>query len=166
MTQQTGAAMAASLTLAMALAAGLATAPAASAQIILADDGEAIAERLRSDGFRADIERRDNGQLLIRSGSDGLNFFIFLRDCQDYRNCRNIQFHGSFNMQSPPTAERINDWNGSRIVGQAFLDNAGQPRIGHFVTMRGGISVEAFDEAFGFFREALRDYAVHIGFRR
>ena len=152
--------------LATALALPLTAAAPALAQTLIPGDGQALAEHLRRAGYRADIDHLDSGRPFIRSGSDGLNFFIFLRDCEGGENCRNIQFHASFNMQTPPTAERLNEWNSSRIVGQAFLDGNGQPRIGHFVAMRGGISAEAFDTAFAFFRDAMRDYADHIGFRR
>lgn len=162
MTPLSAAARAAVLAFALSSAAAVPSA----AQSIVADDGQVIAESLRQSGYRAEIERIENGRLRIRTGSDGLNFFVFLRDCEEYRNCRNVSLHAGFTMETPPTLDRINEWNRSRIVGQAFLDTAGQPRLSHFVTMRGGVSAEAFNDALRFFREALRDYATHIGFRR
>lgn len=139
---------------------------APTGNLIMADDGEAIAAFLRDSGYRAEIEFLSDGRPSIASAAEGLRFWIFLRDCVDGRDCENIQFHAGFTMETPPTIERIGEWNSRRIVGQAFLDDEGQPRIGHFVTMRGGLSRPAFADAFDFFREALRDFAVHIGFRR
>ena len=142
-----------------------APAPAPTGGLIMADDGQAIAAFLRGAGYRAEVEMMSDGRPRVMSAADGLNFSILLRDCTDGRACTNVQFHSAFTMQTPPSVERLGEWNNRRIVGQAFMSDEGQPRLGHFVTMRGGLSTEAFEDAFGFFREALTDFAVHIGFR-
>jgi hypothetical protein len=154
-----------------------AAAPAAQAQglrippivpaipLVDATDPETLASLMRNEGVRAEVEMRESGPV-IRSGSDGINFFVYVYGCSNVgTDCRSIQWAAGVDMSPAPTLERINDWNRRRTIGKAHPGEDGLPRVNHFVTLHEGVTVANFGHAFEAWRIALRDFVAHIGFR-
>jgi hypothetical protein len=147
-------------------AAQTAPAPAqdGAVQLLTPGDGTAIAAILQNQGYRAQLDRTEEGAPRIRSASDGINFSIGFVGC-DGADCRSIMFSAGFRMDTPPSLEAINDWNRQRNIGHAYINSNGNPGVIFFVPMEGGISPATFDYAFRTWRVALADYAREIGFR-
>lgn len=150
---------------AAALALALAAPPALAQELVTATDGQALAAIFQQGGYRAQLERGEDGHPRIESGTDGLNFTLHFIGCGDGPACRAVQFHASFRLNTPLTPDVVNDWNRTRSIGQAYLSPEGQPRLAFFVPIEGGISRAAFDYAFRSWRSALSAFAGHIGFR-
>lgn len=141
-----------------------AAAPAEASALLTPGDGTAIAAILQEQGYRAQLDRTEQGAPRIRSASDGINFTISFIGCEG-AECRSIMFSSAFRMDTPPTLEAINDWNRQRNIGHAYLNSSGNPGVAFFVPMEGGISRTTFDYAFRNWRVSLNDYAREIGFR-
>lgn len=152
--------------LSLALLAGVATtAPALAQALMTPGDGTRIVQMLQSQGYRAQLERTDEGRPRIRSASDGINFTLSFLGCEE-NDCRAIMYSAGFRMDNPPSLERINEWNRQRNIGHAYINSSGNPGVAFFVPMEGGISEATFNYAFRNWRAALNDYVTHIGFRR
>ncbi|WP_137177610.1 YbjN domain-containing protein [Roseomonas sp. AR75] len=140
-------------------------AQAQDAALLDASDPERIAQILQAQGFQAAVSRNPRGDPMIRSAAEGINFVIYFLGCRENANCQSIQYAVTFRMGKPPTLEALNEFNRSRTLGEATLNNSGQPRLTYFMTLEGGVSEANFRHAFQLWRNVLRAFVSHIGFR-
>jgi hypothetical protein len=153
---------------ALALSLALALAPvAAGAQgMVDASDPERLARIIGAEGYRAQVETsQTTGNPIIRTAAEGVNFDIFFYGCRDGRACQSIQYAVSLRMDNPPSLARLNEWNSTKTIGQAFIAENGSVRLAQFMPLRGGVSEEAFRSGFDLWRRALAQYITHTGFR-
>lgn len=122
-----------------------------------------LVDLLRAAGVRAELDTSEPTPLIVAS-ADGTNFVILFYGCRNGQDCTAIQFISGFQMNTPPTLQRINEWNAGRIVGQAYTAPDGSIRIAHYVALRYGMSETNFAYTVEQWRIALRDFRAHIGF--
>jgi hypothetical protein len=118
-----------------------------------------------NNGFQATLTTDSRGDPMIRSAAEGVNFLILFYGCRNNANCRSIQYVVSFRMNTPPSMADINRFNQTKSLGEASLSSEGQPRLSHFVALHGGVSEANFLYVFGLWRDVLREFITHIGFR-
>ncbi len=104
-------------------------APEPTSQRVGAGDPEALAAALQALGYRALLTTDDYGDPKIRSGASGAVFDIWFYGCEEGTDCKDLQFYGGFETERPFTAEEMNAWNLDQLVGQAYIDENGDPRI-------------------------------------
>lgn len=138
---------------------------AQSTRTVTAADPIQLANLLRREGFQATIGVDSQGDPMIRSAAEGVNFSMFFYGCNNNINCGAVQFSSGFSMNRQLSTELMNEWNSRKAIGKAYLSGDGHPRIGHYIMMRGGMTESNFIEAFRTWRIALRDYVEHIGYR-
>ena len=149
--------------IAAALAVLLGVAPA-SAQSISAADPEGVAGALRDLGWRASHAVDAEGDPMIESSIEGVDYTIFFYGCEGGRNCKSLLFSAGFDLAEGATLAAMNDWNSGRLVGAAYLDPENDPFLQMFVTTTGGLNHENFGDVVDWWRIAVRDFKEHIGF--
>jgi type 1 fimbria pilin len=135
-------------------------------RLLDATDPARVADLIRAAGYRAVLDTTDRGNPVIDSSAEGANFSIYLIECDNGADCWAVHYVSSFTLTEDADLAVLNDWNIRRTIGQAGMLDARAVQIGHYQTLRHGVSEENFLYMFDQWRIALRDYMVHIGFRR
>lgn len=112
------------------LLASTMAAPAATAggQVSPADPA-AIVLLLQREGYKARLDKDNEGDPMIHSAASGADFQIIFYDCTDHRDCGSLTFHAGYAMpkDKKPTAEQILDYNAKWRFGRAYLDDEQDP---------------------------------------
>jgi hypothetical protein len=140
------------------------TAAPASAQSVSAADPESVAGALRDLGWRASHGVDAEGDPMIQSSIEGVDYTIYFYGCEGGRNCRNLLFSAGFDLVDGTTLQAMNEWNSGRLVGAAYLDPENDPFLQMFVTTAGGLNHENFGDVVDWWRIGVRDFKQHIGF--
>ncbi|MEM7693995.1 MAG: YbjN domain-containing protein [Pseudomonadota bacterium] len=150
--------------IAAATAAAMLFTTGAAAQSVDAAFPTSLVDALQEMGYRAKLETDSAGDPKIRSTADGSNYIIYFYGCQDNINCTGVNFSVGFDLAAGSTFEKMNEWNRTKLVGTAFLDNEGDPRLNYFVVLRNGISRNTFERVVARWEFALNEYKAHVGF--
>ncbi|HEY5722479.1 MAG TPA: YbjN domain-containing protein [Allosphingosinicella sp.] len=149
-----------------AVAALLAFAMPAHAQMVRAQDPQSVVAALQASGYAAKLGTDGVGDPMITSGVSGTTFQIFFYNCTDHRACATVQFHRAYDLSTPVTLEQINEWNRTKRFGRAFLDKESDPVLGMDVDLDdGGLSRLLFIDNVEFWATILGEFERHIGYR-
>jgi hypothetical protein len=137
----------------------------AVAQSVDAGSPWRLSELIREEGYKATIESDSNGNPVIRSAADGLNFSIYFYSCRNGQDCKSVQFSSGFRMRDPLSVAAVNDWNGRKRYTRAWRDDDGNAFLRMDLNLIGGVSEQSFRESVKVWTILLRDYVKHIGWR-
>jgi hypothetical protein len=136
------------------------------AQMVRAQDPASLVRALQSAGYAARLGTDKVGDPMITSGASGTTFQIFFYNCTSNRQCATVQFHSGYNLRSPVSLERINEWNRTQRFGRAFLDKENDPILEMDVDLDdGGLSTPLFIDNLEFWASVLGNFERHIGYR-
>jgi hypothetical protein len=144
--------------LAMSLAAS-----ASYAQNLKASNPEAIADKIRSIGYKANLEKDDLGDPLIVSSTDGSNFQIFFYGCDKGKNCEWLQFYKGYTIEKENYSKMrqlTDEWNLGSNFSKAAIDDDVTHLSYSLVMKDEGIGVNLFETNFATW---VREY---VEFRR
>lgn len=153
--------------LALALFGLAATPQPVRAQLLIdATNAEGIANVLRDMGYRAQVETSTvTGNPIIRTSAEGVNYDVLFYGCIDGKDCRSIQYIVSLRMNTPPGLDKLNEWNATKTVGQAYVADNGAIRLKQHFSMAGGVSREALESGASLWIRAMGEYLAFTGFR-
>jgi hypothetical protein len=136
---------------------------AAAAQDISAAEPITVVRALQTLGNKATLTTDSNGDPMVESTLDGINYTIFFYGCNEaHADCRWLQFSAGFNLDAPFPLEQINAWNRDRLFGEATIDDEGDPYLSFFFSAVGGVSEENFEDLMLWWDVALDQYKEHI----
>jgi Putative bacterial sensory transduction regulator len=153
---------------ALALAAlAAAWALPAQAQMVRGQDPGSVVSALQKGGYAAKLGIDKVGDPMITSGVSGTTFQVFFYNCTDHKACATVQFHSGYDLSTPVSLERINEWNRSQRFGRAYLDKEDDPILEMDVDLDdGGISPLLFIDNIEFWTSILGNFERHIGYRK
>ncbi|HEX2763070.1 MAG TPA: YbjN domain-containing protein [Allosphingosinicella sp.] len=152
--------------MALAALAAFWTAPA-GAQTVKAQDPQSVVQALQGAGYKATLGTDKVGDPMITSGVSGTTFQIFFYNCTEHKDCATVQFHSGYDLTTPVTLDRINEWNRSQRFGRAFLDKENDPILEMDVDLDdGGITPLLFIDNIEFWASILGNFEKHIGYRK
>jgi hypothetical protein len=152
--------------LAIAVAAAAWACPA-QAEMVRAQDPGSLVRTLQQGGYSAKLGTDKVGDPMITSGVSGTTFQIFFYNCTDHKACATVTFHSGYDLNSPPSLERMNEWNRGKRFGRAYLDKENDPILEMDVDLDdGGLSSALFIDNLEFWASVLADYEKHIGYRK
>ena len=143
------------------IAALLAPTMSAANEIYARNPGSIVAA-LQDLGYRASLDTDSEGDPMIRSAVEGVDYVIFFYGCTDNLNCEYIQFSAGFNVPDVLTAVQMNDWNRRKLVGEATVDEEGDPWLSFFITTDGGLTRDNFADAVDWWELSVRDFKEFI----
>lgn len=150
----------------LSVIAAAATAVAANTATPLSShEPQSIAQFLQAEGYKAKIDKDGDGDPMIRSGADGLNFFIYFYGCENHSRCKDVQFSVGFDTADGkgPSLEKINEWNHRWRFSRAFLDKENDPMLQMDVMFSGGeMSQQMFRENLDMWTDVLGKFKTHI----
>ena len=147
--------------LAIILALGTAT-PALAANV-QAEYPAAIAELMKTFGYRAELTTDDQGDPKIKSSAGGANFSVYFYGCTNGKDCTSIQFSAGFDLTDGTTLEVVNDWNTAKRYGKVYLDSENDPYIEMDINLEfGGVGEETFRDTLDIWDRLVSDFKTHI----
>jgi hypothetical protein len=118
---------------------------------------------LQAEGYRASLTTDGGGDPKIESSTSGVNFLIYFYGCTNNTNCQDLQFAAGFDKNEPLSASHMNEWNRTKFVGSAHIDDEGDPHIEMFVPGMAEMSISTLKRALGRWDSALGQFKTHIG---
>jgi len=107
--------------------------------------GQDVASWLQSQGYRAEIQKADNGRPKVASATQGTSFYVHFYDCKDDR-CASIQFTAGFSTNGAYSVEKANDWNAANRWITASMDKDNDPWISQDVDLSPGGTYELLND--------------------
>jgi hypothetical protein len=122
-----------------------------------------IVTSLEKAGFEVELTETDDGKPKIESTDKETPFAVHFYGCTDGKDCGYIQFVNGWDMKSGVSAVKIEQWNADQIWGQAYRDKDRDPWVAMTVNLRGGVSVENFDDTVEWWANTIDEFSKHIG---
>jgi hypothetical protein len=159
------------LAVAVAVAGLAASAAAQDSQFAKADeiqlvDGstiDLIIASLERNGFTVELTTDSGGDPMIRSTDRNAPFSVFFYSCTNGADCGYIQFSTGWSMPNGITLAKIEEWNATKSFGQAFRNADKNPWLAMVVNLKGGVTVENFDDTVDWWRVIIASFEEHIG---
>ena len=132
-----------------------------SAQVV--GTADSIAAALRDYGLKADTSLDSEGDPKIESRIEGIRFSIWFYGCED-ASCTSLEFRAGFDLDTPLSAARVNEWNRTRRFGKAWIDDEGDPFLEMLVPLGpDGLSDNGFELALDMWRVGASEFSSFIG---
>ena len=133
-------------------------------ELIDARDSKLVLDALRSFGYNATLTVDDVGDPKITGRMSRSTYEIFFYNCTDNDRCGFIQFSVGWDLADGISSAKINEWNSTKVWGQASRDDEDDPFLRMVVNLDGGVTRTNFEDTIDWFRIALEGFESHIGF--
>lgn len=135
----------------------------AQAQSVSAAWPESVVAALRDAGYRATLTTDSYGDPKIESAAAGAEFNVIFYGCDERgAACTDVHFSAGFDLAAGISMQAANSWNREKLMGQVYVDDEGDPFIGHFVTGLDGMSRASFGLVLDQWETALSDFTKFI----
>lgn len=140
--------------------------PAAAEELVDAAEPETLVTIIQELGYRAKLDTDGRGDPLIVSSVGGTEFSIQFYGCNEltHAGCKLLLFKVGYDLEDGTTLALINEWNATKLVGRAYLDEESDPWFEMAVNMDGGISRPNFEDTFDWWEVSIEGFEDHIGF--
>lgn len=125
------------------LAVALAKPPPKGPPVWESVTAEQIAKALQDAGYRAEISRTDNGQLLVKTSMAGQGVHLLAYDCEtvEVERCKSVQILWGAPDEWNTPLELFNDWNTRKRYTQALRTPTGVLQLSMDMQFIGGATV-------------------------
>lgn len=159
------------------LAAACGAAPALAAQgkdagspcgagMVCAADPATVAAALMDAGYRAKLDKMDNGAPMISSAAAGYNYDLFFSGCTDNKECKSLTFSVTFSDDDKAnSAELANEWNAGYRFSTMALNKDRTLTVTYDVTTVGGLNKANFADVIEWWSIILGDLRVFFNTR-
>ncbi len=132
-------------------------------ELVDASDAERIVSILQDEGFKAELTKGENDQLLIRSGASGVDFHISFTACGGAAKvCEVLSFSAGFDFEYGKKPSDLSNWNQNKWT-KAYLDAENDPFLEHNVNMLHGVSEANFRDTLNWYARELGRFVDYIG---
>ena len=132
-------------------------------QLVTGSTYDLILASLEKSGFTGELTTDSEGDPLIKSTDKDEPFSVHFYGCTEGKDCEFVQFTSGWNMDNGITLAKIEEWNSNKVWGQAYRDDDKDPWLGLAVNLKGGVTVENFDDTVDWWRVILDQFEEHIG---
>ncbi|MEE9455086.1 MAG: YbjN domain-containing protein [Paracoccaceae bacterium] len=147
-----------------AMAITLAPLGAHAQALVDASDPEVLAALIQDLGYKASIDVDSVGDPLIRSSAHGYKFNVFFYDCVENTECKAIQFKVGFDMEDGISLTRIQNFNQLKRWVNVYANEESNPQVEMDYNLRGGVSVENFNDTFDWWLVMMEEFIEYIDF--
>ncbi|MDO6455668.1 YbjN domain-containing protein [Celeribacter halophilus] len=127
----------------------------AAPEVLTFDDLETF-ENLLSGYGSVELETDSEGDPMFRGRIGGVRYGLYFYGCEDHKDCNNGTFVAYFDGDDYVTdASVINAYNNGFRFGKASVDSDGDLEINYSFAFKGGITREALDDTFDWWRVVL-----------
>ncbi len=120
-----------------------------------------LAAALQRAGYRAKVEKGDDGEEYVAGGAAGVNFDLYPYDCKDGR-CASAQFVASFDVEKGFQLAKANQWNREKRFASVYLDDENDPHLQRDINLSPGGTTEALEDEFRLWDDLLSSFMEFI----
>ncbi len=144
----------------------LALAPigAGAQELVFAEDPENVASLMQDLGYKASLGTDNVGDPLISSSAHGYDFDVLFYDCTDNTDCKAVQFSAAFDLTDGMSLTKTQDFNRERRWVKVYLNDESDPRVEMDYNLRGGVTVENFNDTFDWWLILMEEFVEYIDF--
>ena len=126
---------------------GLGTARPAAAQDVLLDLStvEQVAAAIQGAGYKAEIQKADDGTPFVLSAANGQGFSVDLTDCKEGK-CKGLSIQSFYKPDPLFTAAFANDWNQANRFLKVSVNPEGELREWFDIDTHGKLTKANFDD--------------------
>jgi hypothetical protein len=139
------------------------SAPAGGVQLITGSTFDEMIASFKRNGFTVEMTEDSDGQPVLKSTDKNEPFSVYFYSCTEGKDCGFVQFSTGWNMDNGITLAKIEEWNSTKVWGQAYRDEDKDPWLSMAVNLKGGVTVENFDDTVDWWKFILREFETHIG---
>jgi hypothetical protein len=128
----------------------------AHAAPVTAHDARTVAAALQDNGFQAKLDKTEDGDPMILSGSGGNRFALIFSSCTAHADCSFIEMVAFWTGVEPAMGSKLTTaWNSEEnFSGVLYFPDRRQVSLYHYlITGKDGISAESLVESVGYFME-------------
>ncbi len=117
-------------------------------------------------GFPAELAADNDGNPVIHSSVQNINFTVFFYGCgtQPTRRCDSIGFSAGFQVKGL-TPDRAIAWNRNYRFSKSYLDDQGNPFLAMNINIDGGVTAENLRAQLRWWEQSITDYLPYIGWQ-
>ncbi|MBI1418683.1 MAG: YbjN domain-containing protein [Limimaricola sp.] len=136
----------------------------AAAQNLVAAEPASILAAMQNAGFVATLgESSATGNPKISSRISRTNFSVYFYGCRNHVDCTSIQFSAGYNLSTPMTPARANEWNRNQRFAKVYVNDDGDPILRMDMTMEGdGTGPRNFGYSLDFWRLQAENFEKFI----
>ncbi|MGR3723246.1 YbjN domain-containing protein [Abyssibius alkaniclasticus] len=135
------------------------------AENVTAADPQGMVAALQELGYRATLDRSSNGRPFIESSANGVGYRMWFYSCDDaFNNCRAINLSVGFNLIDGTTPGVVNEWNMTKLVGRAYLDEDFDPWLDFYFVANAPIQMDTFELIIAQWGRSMGQFKEHIDF--
>lgn len=149
--------------LALSTALALSSLPTvADAEMLTFDDLE-VFEQLLSGFGSVEFDTDGEDDPMFRGRMSGIKYALYFYGCDNHKDCNNGTFVAYFDGNDYVTdPDVINDYNNRYRFGKASVDQDGDLEINFSFAFKGGVSREALDDTFDWWRVVMEQAEEHF----
>jgi len=140
-----------------------AAAVTSSDDLITGNSLDAIVASFERNGLKVALGKASDGDPRIESSDPDNPFTVHFYSCTENTDCGVIQFVAGWDLANGIPLAKIEEWNATKLWGQAYRDDDKDPWLAMTVNVRGGVTVANFDDTVDWWRVVSGDFKKHIG---
>jgi Putative bacterial sensory transduction regulator len=138
---------------------------APAGDFLIATDPAGLQRAMQNGGYRAELTTDDNGNPKIVGSASRSTYWVLFLDCDSSVGCLGVEFYVSYDMQTKPSLEQINQFNEDFRYIRASINQYDQPSMYMDVLIRdGGLSQDAFLEYVRLWHAIVPEFEKTINF--
>jgi len=138
-----------------------ATAQAAEGRTI---SGPELVTILQDAGYRAELDKDDQGDPTIRTSMSGVTAYIHFYDCKQDR-CGSLQLVAALDLKVGSTLDAVNKFNREYRYGRAYLDDEMDPFLAYDFEVLHAAHGDHIASQLDIWEQVLGDFLVAVGYR-
>jgi hypothetical protein len=112
--------------------------------MICASSPKTIVDAIQKAGYKAALDKDDDGDPMIESAANGYDFTIYFYECEKAKDCASLQFVASFEDDGANNAALANAWNHKKRFIQMSVDDDGSLNARYDISTLGGLNQKNF----------------------
>ncbi len=136
-----------------------------AAQNLKSSAPQGIAERIRSLGYKADLQTDDSGDPVIVSATDGSQFHLVFYGCQKGKNCEWIMFYKGYTLEKDDyvkVRQVADEWNLDINFSKAAMGDDAVHLTYHLLMNNEGVGPKIFDSNFATWLEEYVEFRKKV----
>lgn len=114
---------------------------------------------LQGHGYKAEVVTGSDGKQHVSSASNGINFGVYMFDCEAGDRCGSIQFSAGFATHGKFDTSRMNEWNRDKRWCRGYFDKENDPWVEYDIDLTPGGTYELLDDQFATWKKMLDLFA-------
>lgn len=137
----------------------------AAADLVDGSDPWYLAGIIQQLGYQARLDVDKVGDPLILSSVGSTEFAIVFYGCDErtHDGCELVLFKVGYAVDGGIDFATVNDWNATRLLGRAYLDEVADPWLEMPVVLTRGITRDNFEATFSWWQTSVAAFEAHIG---